>query len=178
MIKSEEIGRHVEIPEWIEDIFERYLTAEFTYMDGETPRTIAILPYYDSKRKSIVITTSPAFYRKVRCVKKNPMVSILFSNSKHSGIEGNAIVLVLGLAKVDEDIEKNMAYIMNLMINQKDSWKKTVVAKMVEELMSPLAKRLMDWYVYRIVIEVEPQKILFWRDGNLDKPPEVLEVGF
>lgn len=178
MMKSEEIERPAEIPEWIEDIFDRYLTAEFTYMDEDTPRTIAILPYYDSKKKSIVITTSPAFYRKVSCVKKNPMVSILFSNSKHSGIEGNAVVLVQGVAKVDEDIERNMAYIMNLMINQKDSWKKTVVAKMVEELMSPLAKRLMDWYVYRIVIEVRPQKILVWRDGNLDKPPEVFEVRF
>ncbi|MEM2787323.1 MAG: hypothetical protein QXJ58_03510 [Archaeoglobaceae archaeon] len=178
MIKSEEIRKSVEIPEWIEDIFDRYLTAEFTYLDGDTPRTIAVLPYYDSKRKSIVITTSPAFYKKVSCVKRNPMVSILFSNSKYSGIEGNAVVLVYGLAKVDEDIEKNMSYIMNLMINQKDSWKKTVVAKMVEELMSPMAKKLMDWYVYRIVIEVKPQKILVWQNGNLDKPPEVLEVRF
>ncbi|MCS7144245.1 MAG: hypothetical protein NZ879_04415 [Archaeoglobaceae archaeon] len=167
-----------EIPDWIEEIFQSYLTAEFTYMDGKNPRTIAVLPYYDSNRKSIVITTSPAFYRKVECVKKNPRVSILFSNSKFSGIEGNAVVLVQGFAKVDEDIEKNMNYLLFLMMNQKDNWKKTVVAKMVEELMSPLAKKLMDWYVYRIVIEIKPQRILFWRDGNLDNPPEIIEVKF
>lgn len=65
------------LPEWIEEIFEKYLTAEFTYLDGETPRTIAVLPYYDANRKSVVITTSPTFYNEVRCVKKNPMVSVL-----------------------------------------------------------------------------------------------------
>lgn len=165
-----------EIPEWIEDIFQSYLTAEFSYIDGDIPRTIAVLPYYDPNRKSIVITTSPAFYRKVECVKRNPKVSILFSNSKFSGIGGNAVVLVQGLARVDEDIDKNMNYIMYLMINQKENWKKSVVAKMVEELMSPLAKRVMDWYVYRIVIEIKPERILFWRDGNLDNPPEIIEV--
>lgn len=177
MVKSaEESRKRIEIPEWIEEVFEKYLTAEFTYMNGEIPRTIAVLPYYDSKKKSIIITTSPAFYKKVACVKKSPAVSILFSNSKHSGIESNPIVLVQGLAEVHEDIRRNMEYIMYLMESQKESWKKIVVARMVKELRSPIAKRLMDWYVYRIVVEIKPQRLLVWHDGDLEKEPEVLEV--
>lgn len=164
------------IPDWIQEIFEKYLTAEFTYLDGKIPRTIAVLPYYDSKKKSIVITTSPAFYRKVTCVKKNPKVSVLFSNSKYSGIEGNAVVLVQGVARVLENIEENLHYIMNLMINYRDCWKKQVVELMAKELRSAIAKRLMDWYVYRIIINVEPRKLLIWKDGNLENIPEVLEV--
>ncbi|MEG9194061.1 MAG: hypothetical protein V6S10_01875 [Candidatus Methanoglobus sp.] len=163
------------IPGWIEDVFEKYLTAEFTYLDGEMPRTIAVLHYYDAKKKSIVITTSPAFYRKVACIKKNPRVSVLFSNPKYSGIEERAVVLVLGIAKVSENVEENLSYLMNLMINHKDCWKKTVLTKMAEELMSPLAKRLLDWYVYRILIEVKPQRLLFWRDGDVENDPEILE---
>ena len=166
----------IKIPEWIEEVFEKYLTAVFTYLDVENPRLIAVLPYYDAKKKSIVITTSPAFYKKVSCVKKNPRVSVLFSNSKYSGVEEKAVVLVYGVAKVNENLEENMNYINDLMSNMGECWKKTVLAKMVKELMSPLAKRLMDWYLYRIVIEVKPQKLLIWRDGNLENVPEVLEV--
>lgn len=164
------------IPEWVEEIFEKYLTAEFTYLDGKIPRTIAVLPYYDARRKSIVITTSPAFYRKVACVKNDPRVSVLFSNSKYSGIEGNAVVLVQGVARVFENIEENLHYIMNLMINYRDCWKKRVMEKMAEELRSAIVKRLMDWYVYRIIINVEPRRLLLWRDGNVENSPEVLEV--
>ncbi len=166
------------IPGWIEEVFEKYLTAEFTYLDGKIPRTIAVLPYYDSKKKSIVITTSPAFYKKVACVKKNPRVSVLFSNPKYSGADEKAVVLVQGIAKVSENIEENLNYLMNLMINQKECWKKTVLAKMAEELTSPIAKKLMDWYVYRILIEVKPRKLLLWRDGNIENDPEELEVVF
>jgi len=164
------------IPEWIEEVFERYLTAEFTYLDGEMPRTIAVLPYYDAKKKKILITTSPAFYKKVGCVKRNPKVCVLFSNSRYSGIGGNAVVLVQGIAKVNENIEENLHYLMNLMINYRDCWKKRVLEKMAEELMSPIVKWLMDWYVLRIVIEVKPKRLIFWRDGKIENRPEVLEV--
>ena len=86
------------------------------------------------------------------------------------------MVLVHGVAKVNENLEENMNYINDLMSNMKECWKKTVLAKMVKELMSPLAKRLMDWYLYKIIIEVKPQKLLIWRDGNLENSPEALEV--
>jgi len=164
------------MPGWIEEVFEKYLTAELTYLDGEIPRTIAVLPYYDASKKLIVITTSPAFYKKVACIKKNPRVSVLFSNPKYSGAEERAVVLVRGIAKVRENIEENLNYLINLMINQKECWKKTVLERIAEELMSPLAKKLLDWYIYRILIEVKPQTLLFWRDGNVENDPELLEV--
>jgi hypothetical protein len=164
------------LPAWIEEIFEKYLTAEFSYFDGEMPRTIAVLPYYDAKKKKILITTSPAFYRKVECVKRNPRVSVLFSNSRYSGIGGNAVVLVQGIAKVNENIEENLNYLMNLMINYRECWKKRVLERMAKELMLPIVKRFMDWYVFRIVIEVKPKRLIFWRDGKIENNPEVLEV--
>ncbi|MCX8172826.1 MAG: pyridoxamine 5'-phosphate oxidase family protein [Archaeoglobaceae archaeon] len=168
------MAQKLEIPKWVEEIFEKYLTAEFTYIDGETPRTVAVLPYYDPEKRSIIVTTSPAFYKKVECVKRNPKVSILFSNPKFSGVERYAVVLVQGSAEVDEDIVKNIGYMYQLMINQKDCWKKTVLLKMAEELTSPIFERLMDWYLLRIIIEIKPERILIWPDGNLDKSPEML----
>lgn len=134
-------GIHMVIPDWIENVFHRYLTAEFTYIDGETPRTVAVLPYYDPNEKSTIITTSPAFYRKVACIKRNPKVSVLFSNSKHSGVKEKTVLLVHGLARVEEDFEKNKNYLENLIRDQKESWKKIVVERMVKELTSHIAKK-------------------------------------
>lgn len=171
------LGEMMNIPKWVEDVFQTYLTAEFTYMDGDEPITVAVLPFYDATRRLIILTTSPAFYHKVKCIKRNPKVSILYSNSEHSGLDKDSVILVQGVANVDEeDLDRNNQYIMDLISRQQDSWKKTVVNKMIKELSSPLAKLMMDWYTIRILIKIKPYLIYAWRDGNLKEPPEVVEL--
>ncbi|MEM1994653.1 MAG: hypothetical protein QXW32_04175 [Nitrososphaerales archaeon] len=167
----------INIPKWIEDVFQTYLTSEFTYMDGDNPKTVAVVSFYDAARSLIILTTSPAFYYKVKCIKRNPKVSLLYSNSNYSGLEKHSVVLVQGEANIDEENpHRNNQYIMNLMSKQKESWKKTVVNKMIKELTSPIGKLMMDWYTIRILIEIKPHIIYAWQDGNLEKPPEALEL--
>jgi len=165
------------VPEWIEDVFQTYLTSEFTSMDGDSPRTVAVMPFYDADRSLIIVTTTPAFYHKVKCIKRNPKVSLLYSNSNHSGLDRDSVVLVQGEANVDEeDLDRNDRYVRDLMSRQRHSWKKTAIDKMVKELSSPIAKMMMDWYLIRILIEVKPHRIFAWRDGNLEEIPETFEV--
>jgi hypothetical protein len=119
---------------------------------------------------------SSAFYRTAEGIKANPRVSLLFSNPIGSGLNYNPIVLVQGTAKIyDEDFVANLhsltKYIPEFIRKQPKS----------AGLFDPgfkgwFFRKLMGWYMYRIIIEVTPDNILGWKDGNLDQEPQRIKV--
>lgn len=167
----------MKIPKWIEDVLITYLTSELTYINGEYPVTVPVAAFYDSDKETVIISTSVAFYNKVRCIKRNPKVSLLYSRSKYSGLSRNTVVLIQGIATIHEDdFDKNNRYLATLLYKYKDCWKKKVFIKMARELSSFIGRILMDWYMVRIIIEIKPYKIFAWRSGDLNEKPEVIEV--
>mgnify|MGYP002396980070 CR=1 FL=1 len=165
------------IPSWIEDVFYKYLTCEFTTISKDSPISYPVGPiFYDKERGKMIVTSAPAFSKKVESIKKNPRVSILFSNPIGSGLDHAPIVLVQGTAKVDDrDFEANSRALRKYIIE--------VVRKQPKAagLFAPgingwFMRKLMGWYLYRIIIEVTPETILAWKNGDLDGEPERVEV--
>ncbi|RLI77201.1 hypothetical protein DRP07_12390 [Archaeoglobales archaeon] len=152
------------IPKWILDVFYSYLTSELIYFDGEYPIATPVATFFNPTKNSIILSTSVSFYNKVKCIKQNPNVSILYSKHEYSGLSEKPVVLVHGSAKVHEkDFEKNNAYLSKLIEEQKETWKKEVYIKMGRELDSFIGRRLMDWYMLRILIEIIPDGIVCWK---------------
>src|SRR6266567_4865539 len=95
-------------PSWVQEVFERYLICEFTSIANEKPVTFPLLFFYDNKPAKFAVTSSILFSRKIEHMKKNPKVSLLFSNPEGSGVERH-IVLVQGIAKI-EDSDLDLAW--------------------------------------------------------------------
>lgn len=165
------------IPDWVEDVFHRYVIAELTYVGRNGPMTVAVLPVYDEDKGSLNVFPPAGNYYKVKCVKRNPKVAILCSNPKYSGVKGNPVVLVQGEATVhEEDLDENLRYFKYLLDRLPDSNRKHALQKVVKQLESPIAKFMMDWYLLRIHLEIKSQRILAWQSGDLEKEPEIFEA--
>jgi Pyridoxamine 5'-phosphate oxidase len=160
------------LPPEVEDVFEQFRTCELSTLarDG-TPITWPTLPFWHSAEKRFTVTTSIALAQKAFNVRRNPRVSLLFSDPTASGLEDPPAVLVQGDAEAPDEIE-------------------TSVAGFAEELRkvyrwqpasrtygsNPLTRRFMDWYFMRLVIHVTPRRILWWTGGDFWREPFELRM--
>lgn len=166
------------IPDWIIDVFYTYLTSELIYMCGEYPITTPVTTFYDENRNSIIVSTSVALYNKVRCIKRSPKISILYSRPGYDKQDLKPVVLVQGDAVIhDRDFNGNSDYLSDLMRRQRDSWKKSVYDKMGKDLNEFMGKLLMDWYMIRVIVEIKPRRVIAWKGRDLDEKPMIVEEG-
>jgi hypothetical protein len=98
-------------------------------------------------------------------MKKNPKVSLLFSNPEGSGIEKH-VVLVQGVAKCDDsDLDHGWERYLPM-------WRKK--EPYIDGFLA--AREQFAWFWKRIVVEVEPKKILAWKNGDTSKAPEAFNL--
>ncbi len=154
----------VKIPPWAEEVFERYLVCEFTTIDDGKPITFPLLPFYDPPSGKLIITSSILFSKKVEHMKRHPKVSLLFSNPEGSGI-GKHAVLVQGIAHCDDsDLDHGWEKFLHY-------WRKK--EPYIDAFLAEREKY--GWFWKRIVVEVEPRKVMAWRNGDTLGTPEVFE---
>ncbi|MEK6919555.1 MAG: pyridoxamine 5'-phosphate oxidase family protein [Thermoproteota archaeon] len=152
----------IQVPGWVRDVFERYLTCEFTTVANGKPVTFPLLYFYDGDSGKFTVTSSILFSKKIEHMKKNPKVSMLFSNSEGSGIEKHGI-LVQGIALCDDsDLDHGWERFLPY-------WRKK--EPYIDAFLAEREK--FGWFWKRIVIQVEPKKIMAWKNGNTDEAPEV-----
>jgi len=152
-------------PDWVRDVFERYLICEFTSIDNGKPVTFPLLFFYDANPPRFAVTSSILFSRKIEHMKKNPKVSLLFSNPEGSGVEKH-VVLVQGVAKCDDsDLDHGWERYLPM-------WRKK--EPYIDGFLA--AREQFPWFWKRIVVEVEPRKILAWKNGDTSKPAEAISL--
>lgn len=152
----------VQVPGWVRDVFERYLTCEFTTVANGKPVTFPLLYFYEADSGKFTVTSSILFSKKVEHMKKNPKVSMLFSNPEGSGI-GKQAILVQGIAHCDDsDLDHGWERFLPY-------WRKK--EPYIDAFLAEREK--FGWFWKRIVIQVEPKKIMAWKNGNTDGAPEV-----
>ena len=98
------------LPPEVEDVFEEFRTCEMSTLarDG-TPITWPTLPFWYSDEKRFTITTSIGLAQKALNVRRDPRVSLLFSNPTASGLENPPAVMVQGDAEAPDEIETSVA---------------------------------------------------------------------
>ncbi len=158
------------LPSEIQQVFDRFVTAEYTALDrAGQPITWPITPYYRPGEPCIDLTTGLGYPKKAHDARRNPKVALLFSDPTGSGIDEALQVLVQGTADVDDrDLDAN---------------RERYVAESVEKLPAaagmlppkPL-RRMFNWYFARIYVHVRPERIYVWRSGELSAPPELFDT--
>jgi hypothetical protein len=155
------------LPHEVQDVFDRFLTTEFTTTDAKgQPITWPLTPYYEPGAPTIDLTTGLGYPKKADDAARHPKVSLLFSDPNGSGIESGIAVLVQGMAEVDET---------NLDENRERYFRETAekLPATVKRHPPKFIRGLLDWYYARIYVKVRPERVLVWADGDLDKPPEI-----
>src|SRR5918999_1433703 len=97
------------LPAEVQRVFDRFVTTEFTTVDGRgQPITWPLTPYYAPGDPCIDVTTGLGYPKKANDARANPKVAMLFSDPTGCGLEAPPQVLVQGTAEVDDrDLDAN-----------------------------------------------------------------------
>ncbi|WP_007511969.1 hypothetical protein [Pseudofrankia saprophytica] len=156
-------------PHDVADIFDRAMVCEYASLtrDGR-PVTWPVTPYVGAAG-SFDVSTGLTYPDKAERARRDPRVALLCSSADGTALDGVhprvPVVLVQGRATVrDADLQANT-----------DRYVRASLAKTGAGFAGMpwfLVKRL-GWYFARIWVEVTPERILWWPEGDLSRTPEV-----
>lgn len=160
-------------PAELEDVFRAFRTCEFSTLakDG-TPITWPVTPLYQPEKGHFLITTSIGLPQKAFNIRRNPRVSMLFSNPTGSGLEDPPAVLIQGDAQAPDEIVTTWSADLETFARQ------VFPRQPAGELYSSnwIMRHLFDWYYMRLLITVTPHRILWWDRGDFSQAPREKEV--
>lgn len=115
------------------------------------PRLRPMAGAWDPESQRIIITTPLAYAQKVREVRRNNRVAVLFSDFTGSGLSGRGPVLVQGFAEAPDIVAAPQ--------DLPEYWRELLrrTPGMADEFASEEARAAMDWYYLRLPVFVTPQ---------------------
>jgi hypothetical protein len=157
------------LPTAVQESFRRFVTTELTTIDRRgRPITWPVTPYYRPGDPCIDVTTGLGYPKKARDAARNPKIALLFSDPTGSGIGTPSMVLVQGIAEVDDaDLAANRERYV------RDSSEK--LAGAAGGAPSEAVQRRFQWYYTRIYMHVRPERVYVWPGGDCGLEPELLD---
>jgi hypothetical protein len=158
------------LPTEVQQVFDRFVTTEFTTVDGRgQPITWPLTPYYRPGDPCIDVTTGLGYPKKAKDARANPKVALLFSDPTGCGMDNPPQVLVQGTAEVDDrDLDAN-----------RDRYRRELVQKLPGtkgQLPPKFLERAFNWYFTRVYVHVRPERIYVWPDGDVAREPELFDT--
>jgi hypothetical protein len=155
------------LPKQVQDVFDRFITTEYTTVDAHgQPITWPVTPYYKPGDPCIDVTTGLGYPKKAEDARRNPHVSMLFSDPTGSGLERPPAVLVQGTASVDDaDLDANRERYTRESLEKLPETKDMYPPKPVQ--------RLFQWYFARIYVKVRPERVYVWEGGDFTREPQL-----
>jgi hypothetical protein len=155
------------------DIIRDYRTCEFTtlFRDG-SPQTWPVSARLLSDGQ-FLLCTSIGLPQKALNIRRNPKVSLLYSEPTGSGVIGPGAVLIQGDATAEDSVVTDMLATPDLA-----ALNETVMARQPSsKLMSSwLGRRLFFPYYMRILIYVTPRRALYWPARDFAQSPAELNL--
>jgi hypothetical protein len=155
------------------EIIEKYFTCEFTTLarDG-SPQTWPVSPRLLQDGRFLV-GTSIGLPQKAYNIRRNPKVSMLFSEPTGSGVSKPGAVLIQGDATAEDRIVGDLMADPDLA-----ALAQTVFARQpAGAFWSTWPGRRLWWsYYLRILIYVTPRRALFWPTRDFTARPEELDL--
>lgn len=145
-------------------VFQRFLTCEYaTLTRAGAPITQPLTPYPGEDGRTLDVSTGLTYPAKAERVRRNPRVCMLFSDPTGSRQKAAPVVLVYGLAAVDDhDLQANTDRYLRLSLRKLPAFYRQLPWFML---------RQQTWYWARIWIHTMPVRILWWPEGRVDEPP-------
>lgn len=158
------------LPEGVRSVFARFITMEYTTVDRRgQPITWPVTPYYRDGAPCIDLATGLGYPKKADDARRNPKVALLFSDPTGSGLDHPPMVLVQGIADVDDrDLAANRERYARESLEKLPATKEIMPAELV--------RRLFDWYFIRIYVHVRPERVYVWPDGDATREPQLLDA--
>jgi Pyridoxamine 5'-phosphate oxidase len=158
------------LPAEVQQVFDRFITTEFTTVDGRgQPITWPLTPYYRQGDPCIDVTTGLGYPKKAHDARANPKVALLFSDATGCGLEAAPQVLVQGTAEVDDrDLDAN-----------RERYKREMAEKLPyakAEMPPRVFERMLHWYLTRIYIHVRPERVYVWEGGDVTREPQLFDA--
>lgn len=160
------------LPPDVQQAFDRFITTEYTTLDKrEQPITWPVTPYYSPGDPTVDVTTGLGYPKKANDARANPKVALLFSDPTGSDMTGAPMVLVQGIADVDDrDLEHNRAR-----YNRESAEKlPALVKRQPPEFVQK--SRFGTWYYARVYVCVRPERIYVWPGGDCSEEPRLLDT--
>jgi hypothetical protein len=155
------------------DVIDKYFTCEFTTLSRDgSPVSWPVSPrLLDDGR--FLVATSIGLPQKAFNVRRNPKVSMLFSEPKGSGVSDPGAVLIQGEATSEDRIITDVSANKDF-----EALAETLTIRQPSGALwsSWLGKRMWWSYYMRLLIYVTPQKAWFWAARDFAGSPEELDV--
>jgi hypothetical protein len=163
----------MELPDEVLAVFREFRTCEFSTLakDG-TPITWPTITRYQPEHQRFLITTSIGFPQKAFNIRRNPRVSLFFSDPTGSGLVNPPAVLVQGDAEAPDTVVTSV-------VGLEDYWRENIFGRQPAGMMysqNALTRYLMDMYYMRILIYPRPRRITWWPAGDMTVRPFTYEV--
>lgn len=149
----------------IRDQAAAFIATEYASLDRRgAPITWPVTPYLGISGQSIDVSTGLSYPLKAERARRNPKVSLSFSQPLGSGLAKPATFVIHGLATVsDADLRSNSARYL--------AESSARFPQLFASFPTPVLRR-MAFYWARIWIEVTPVRVLWWPGGDLDQAPQ------
>jgi hypothetical protein len=156
------------VPPAVGAVVREFRSCEFSTLarDG-TPVTWPTMPFFEPEHRRFLITTSIGLAQKLFNVRRDGRVAMLFSNPTGSGLVSPPLVLIQGDADAHEGLMPPEAF--GVERTQLLFERQPVGITMIGVMPGPVRK-LADWYSWRVSIHVQPRRIRWWPDGEMDRP--------
>ena len=158
------------LPPELHQAAERYLTCELVTIDrAGRPIAWPVTPYFRADEGCIDVTTGVGYPKKADDAARNPRVAMLFSDPTGSGVDEAPMVLVQGIARVDDsDLEANRRRFEDEMARKLPAL----------HALAPTGamKRFFSWYYDRIYLHVRPERVYVWPRGEVDAEPTLYDA--
>jgi hypothetical protein len=153
-----------ELPDEVWSVIDRSVTVDYTSLTrAGAPIMLPVTPYRSDDRATMDVSTGLTYPTKAERARRNPKVSLLYSDPLGSGLVQPPVVLVQGLASVrDADLQANT-----------DRYVRQAMSKLPAAYRGQpkfLLRRL-TWYFARIWIQVTPIRVWWWDSKAMTGEP-------
>jgi hypothetical protein len=156
------------LPAEVAEVFDLFRTCELATIgrDG-TPATWPAFPLYRPDRGTFLFTTSVGLPQKVYNIRRDPHVSLLFSDPTGTSLPAPPVVLVQGVATCPDELVTEASADLEELARR--AFERQPFARHYGR--DPISRRLFGWYYVRLGIDVVPHRIRWWPDGDRTRPP-------
>ena len=163
--RAQESAMTETLPQEVRDVFERFITCEYTTVDASRqPITWPVTPYYERAGRRSTSRPGSAIRRRPRTRERNPRVACCSPTRPGPGSTAAIKVLVQGTATMDD---------ADLEANRERYWRESGEKLPATKKMHPPkpVRGLFNWYYTRIYVQVRPERVFVWPDGDLAREP-------
>ena len=153
-----------ELPTEVWQVLDRSITVEYASLTrAGTPVMVPVTPYVADDRSTLDVSTGLTYPAKAERARRNPKVSLLYSDPLGSGLVRPPVVLVQGLATVrDANLQANTDRYVRLTMEKVPAAYRGQPRFLL---------RTLDWYFSRIWIHVTPVRVWWWDSATMTTEP-------